>query len=132
MTAGPVHVLRAARPCSDLDAARRFYIDALGLTVLSQFDDHAGFDGLIVGEPGAPWHLELVHQRGAVVARPSVEDLLVLYLPDAREHAARLQRMLDHGHRPVPSPNPYWDRDGATFEGPDGYRVVLARRAWAA
>jgi catechol 2,3-dioxygenase-like lactoylglutathione lyase family enzyme len=132
MATGPVHVLRAARPCSDLGAARRFYVEALGLTVLAQFEDHAGFDGLIVGEPGARWHLELVHEPGAVVARPSAEDLLVLYLPDAREHAARLRRMLDHGHRPVPSHNPYWDHDGATFEGPDGYRVVLTLRAWTA
>jgi len=132
MAAGSVHTLRAARPCSDLAAARRFYVDALGLSVLAQFEGHAGFDGLVVGERGAHWHLELVHEAGRVVARASPEDLLVLYLPEAGEHAARLRRMQDHGHRPVPSPNPYWDHDGATFEGPDGYRVVLTRRAWPA
>jgi len=30
----------------------------------------------------------------------------------------------------VPSFNPYWDRDGVTFEDPDGYRVVVQRAAW--
>jgi hypothetical protein len=30
----------------------------------------------------------------------------------------------------VPSFNPYWDRDGVTFEDPDGYRIVLQKAAW--
>jgi hypothetical protein len=34
------------------------------------------------------------------------------------------------GFPPVPSFNPYWDRDGLTFEDPDGYRVVLQHGAW--
>jgi hypothetical protein len=27
--------------------------------------------------------------------------------------------------------NPYWDRDGVTFEDPDGYRIVLQNAAWS-
>jgi catechol 2,3-dioxygenase-like lactoylglutathione lyase family enzyme len=129
--AGPVQTLRVARPCSDLAAARRFYVDALGLAVLAEFADHQGFDGLIVGEPGAAWHLELVHERGIAVAPPSVEDLLVFYLADAVAYARRTQCLLAAGFTPVPSHNPYWDHDGASFAGPDGYRVVLTRRTWA-
>lgn len=34
------------------------------------------------------------------------------------------------GFAPVPSVNPYWDRQGATFEDPDGYRVVLQNGEW--
>ena len=128
---GLVQTLRVARPCSDLAAARRFYVDVLGLAVLAEFADHQGFDGLIVGEPCAAWHLELVHERGIAVARPSPEDLLVLYLADAAAYAARVQRLLTAGFAPVPSHNPYWDHDSASFEGPDGYRVVLTRRTWA-
>jgi len=26
--------------------------------------------------------------------------------------------------------NPYWDKNGKTFEDPDGYRVVLQRASW--
>jgi catechol 2,3-dioxygenase-like lactoylglutathione lyase family enzyme len=129
---GPVQMLRVARPCSDLVAARRFYVDALGLSILAEFADHQGFDGLIVGEPGAPWHLELVHERGTAVSPPSPEDLIVLYLADAAAYAAREQRLRAAGFVPVPSHNPYWDHDGASFEGPDGYRVVLTRRPWPA
>ena len=125
-------VLRVARACSDLAQARRFYLDGLGLQVLGEFADHDGFDGLIVGAPGAEWHLELVVERGARLQPPSVEDLLVLYEPDRAAFEARVQRLRAAGFAAVTSNNPYWDRCGVTFEGPDGYRTVLAQRAWTA
>lgn len=31
---------------------------------------------------------------------------------------------------PVSSFNPYWDREGVTFEDPDGCRIVLRNAAW--
>ena len=34
------------------------------------------------------------------------------------------------GFEPVTAFNPYWERDGLTFEDPDGYRVVLQNAAW--
>jgi catechol 2,3-dioxygenase-like lactoylglutathione lyase family enzyme len=123
-------VLRVARACSDLVQARRFYCDALGLSVLAEFADHDGFDGLIVGPPDAGWHLELVFEHGARVARPSPEDVIVLYEPDPEAYERRLQRLRSAGAAAVPSNNPYWDRCGVTFEGPDGYRTVLANQAW--
>lgn len=127
--AGPL-VLRVARPCSDLAQARRFYCDGLGLPVLAQFDDHAGFDGLVVGAPGAGWHLELVVEYGAAVRRPSAEDLIVLYEADHAAYESRVARLRQAGFTTVRSNNPYWDRCGVTFEGPDGYRTVLAHRSW--
>jgi catechol 2,3-dioxygenase-like lactoylglutathione lyase family enzyme len=119
-----------ARPCSELGQARRFYCDGLGLLVLAEFADHDGFDGLIVGLAGAGWHLELVRERGAALRAPSAEDLIVLYEPDRVQFEARLQRLRGAGFAVVPSNNPYWDRCGVTVEGPDGYRTVLAHRAW--
>ena len=38
--------------------------------------------------------------------------------------------MRETGFQPVAAFNPYWDRDGVTFEDPDGYRVVLQCAAW--
>jgi catechol 2,3-dioxygenase-like lactoylglutathione lyase family enzyme len=127
-----VPVLRVARACSDLAQARRFYCDGLGLEVLAEFAGHDGFDGLIVGEPGAHWHLELVVEHGAEVTAPSPEDLIVLYEPDRAAFDSRLRRLREAGFGAVPSNNPYWDRCGVTFAGPDGYRTVLAQRAWTA
>jgi catechol 2,3-dioxygenase-like lactoylglutathione lyase family enzyme len=127
-----VPVLRVARPCSVLGQARRFYCDGLGLTVLAEFAGHDGFDGLIVGEPGAGWHLELIVERGAAIAAPSPEDLIVLYEPDRKAFDARMLRLRAAGFEAVRSNNPYWDRHGVTFADTDGFRTVIANLAWMA
>jgi catechol 2,3-dioxygenase-like lactoylglutathione lyase family enzyme len=124
--------VRLARPSRDLDAARRFWIDGLGLEVLWETGPEAegGHALLMLGAPGAAWHLELVgdpvaHSR----VRPGPEDLLVLYLGDGFDPAL-VQRLVAHGGTRVTSPNPYWQRWGATVSDPDGYRLVLSHRRW--
>jgi len=124
-------VLRVARPSDDLDRLLPFYRDGLGFEVLYRFEDHDGFDGVMLGHAGAPYHLEFTHKRGHEVGRaPSEDNLLVFYLPDEPEWRSAIQRMRDAGFAPVNSFNPYWDRQGRTFEDPDGYRVVLQNAAW--
>ncbi len=128
----PIPVLRVARPSDNLDALLGFYQAGLGLELLYRFADHAGFDGVMLGRPGWPYHLEFTRAHGHAAGRaPSADNLLVFYLPDAAEWRAAVQRMRDAGFPPVPSFNPYWDRDGLTFEDPDGYRVVLQQAAWS-
>ena len=110
----------------------RFYRDGLGLELLYRFEDHDGFDGLMLGRAGAPYHFEFTRARGHVAGRAPTEDnLLVFYLPDSAEWRAAVARMRAAGFGPVPSFNPYWDRDGCTFEDPDGYRIVLQKAAWS-
>lgn len=123
--------MRVARPTDDLEAVARFYRDGLGLTELSRFEDHDGFDGVMLGLPGAPYHLEFTHARGHHVGRaPTADHLLVFYLPDESQWHAAITRLTTLGHTPVQSFNPYWDKMGRTFEDPDGYRVVLEHAAW--
>ncbi|UOQ73767.1 VOC family protein [Hymenobacter cellulosilyticus] len=123
--------LRVARPTDNLAAVVRFYRDGLGLTELAYFTAHNGFDGVMLGLPEAPYHLEFTHQPGHTVGRaPTADNLLVFYLPDAAQWQAAVQRLQDHGYPPVPSYNVYWDQQGCTFEDPDGYRVVLQQAEW--
>ena len=123
--------LRVARPTDDLDRLLPFYRDGLGLTLLYRFEDHDGFDGVMLGAEGAPYHLEFTRARGHPAgAAPTKDNLLVFYLPDDGAWRTAVARMRNAGYTPVPSFNPYWDRDGVTFEDPDGYRVVLQREAW--
>ena len=123
--------LRIARPTDQLNAVTAFYREGLGLLELASFRDHAGFDGVILGSPGAPWHLELTHAHGhAVGGAPNPDHLLTLYFPEETARAAVIGRLQAAGHRPVKSFNPYWDDHGVSFEDPDGYRVVLHRGAW--
>ena len=126
-----VAILRVARPSDDLEALLRFYGQGLGLAVLYRFEDHDGFDGVMLGRPGAPYHFEFTRKRGHAVGRaPTPDNLLVFYLPDADDWKEAVQRLRDAGFDPVAAFNPYWDRDGLTFEDPDGYRIVLQKAAW--
>jgi catechol 2,3-dioxygenase-like lactoylglutathione lyase family enzyme len=126
-----VQHFRVARPTDDLDAVLRFYRYGVGLEVIASFEDHAGFDGVMFGLPGAGYHLEFTHHRGHLVGRaPTQDHLLVFYLPDQAAWQSAVERMHSHGFLQVPAYNPYWDERGATFEDPDGYRVVFQNAAW--
>lgn len=125
-------ILRVARPSDDLERLLPFYRDGLGLEVLFRFEDHDGFDGVMLGADGAPYHFEFTNARGHTAGRaPTQDNLLVFYLPDDVEWQAALDRMKAAGFEPVAAFNPYWDRNGVTFEDPDGYRVVLQNTSWA-
>jgi catechol 2,3-dioxygenase-like lactoylglutathione lyase family enzyme len=124
-------ILRVARPSDDLDALLPFYRDGLGLSILGSFQDHDGFAGVMLGVPGAPYHLEFTRAQGHMAGRaPTQDSLLILYEPDPGAWQAAVERMRAAGFEPVPAFNPYWDKHGATFEDPDGYHVTLWQGAW--
>ncbi|MBB5913766.1 catechol 2,3-dioxygenase-like lactoylglutathione lyase family enzyme [Nocardia transvalensis] len=122
--------VRVARPTDRLPEIEDFYGRILGLPVLYRFENHAGYDGVMVGLPGVAYHLEFTtHVDGSPGPAPSAENLLVLYFHgDARMYEA-VERLAAAGHEPVEAENPYWAGVGAlTFEDPDGWRIVLAPR----
>ncbi|HET7362429.1 MAG TPA: VOC family protein [Burkholderiales bacterium] len=126
------HHLRIARPVSDLARATDMYCRGPGLRVIGRFEDHAGFDGVMLGAAGADYHLEFTYCRNHVVQpTPTAEDLIVFYLPSASEWHAACERMLAAGFEQVAPFNPYWDLRGRTFQDRDGYRVVLQREDWS-
>jgi hypothetical protein len=124
-------ILRIARPTDHLAVIAQMYATGLDFTVLAQFHDHDGFDGIILGHPQHPYHLEFTTQRGHQVGKaPTQDHLLVFYIPNQQEWEASCARMLTAGFHRVPSYNPYWEVHGRTFEDLDGYRVVLQNTAW--
>lgn len=123
--------LRVARPVTDLEGSVAQYRAGLGLAELGRFADHDGFDGVMLGIPGAHYHLEFTRSRDhAVAPTPTPEDLLVFYVPDPDAWEARCCAMRDAGFREAAPWNPYWSRCGRTFEDRDGYRVVIQRAEW--
>jgi YycE-like protein len=126
-----VSALRVARPTDKLAEVVKFYEAGVGLVRLGWFNDHDGFDGVMLGVPGAPYHLEFTYHPDHSAGRaPSRDHLLVFYLPHQGEWHSAIDRMIAAGYPPVPSVNPFWDRLGRTFEDPDGYRVVFANASW--
>ena len=127
----PGKIVRVARATDRLDEVVRFYTDGLGLQILDRFDRHEGFDGVMVGLPGEPYHFEFTQQQGHLVGRaPTLENLIVFYIPDRQEWQDTIDRLQSIGYTPIKSYNPYWDRNGITFEDPDGYRIVLENTDW--
>lgn len=122
--------VRVARPTDKLAEVERFYAEILGLPVLYRFENHAGFDGVMLGLPGGRYHLEFTRSHaGSPCPAPSKENLLVLYFESEAAMYDVVERLAAAECEPVPAENPYWPDHGAlTFEDPDGWRVVLAPR----
>ncbi|MFT5232797.1 MAG: hypothetical protein ACI9UK_000964 [Candidatus Krumholzibacteriia bacterium] len=124
-------ILRVARPTDNLKAIADMYIAGLGLGVVGSFEDHEGFDGIIIGNPGDPYHLEFTSSSGHRAGRaPTLDNLLVYYYPEKEDWTECCQSMTAAGFQPVASFNPYWDDNGQTFEDLDGYRVVIQHSSW--
>lgn len=123
--------LRVARPTDNIPELIKFYRDGLGFEIIGSFEDHQGFDGIMLGHPSISYHLEFTHHRGIHVGKaPTEENLLAFYIPDEIEWQQAVNRMIQQGFQPVKSYNPYWDIRGKTFEDPDGYRVVIQNASW--
>jgi len=123
--------LRVARPTDNLVKIADMYRKGLDFHVLSSFRGHDGFDGIILGMPDSPYHLEFTSKAGHQVGRAPTEDnLLVFYLGDKTEYLNRCKKMISAGFVQVKSFNPYWDQNGSTFEDTDGYRVVIVDGEW--
>ena len=129
---GPLRAtLRVARPVSALQRSAAMYREGLGLVEVGRFENHGGFDGVMLGAPGLGYHLELTHSRSLPLApSPTPEDLLVFFFPDRAEWQAACASLLLAGFIEVAPYNPYWGRRGRTFEDPDGYRTVLQQEGW--
>ncbi len=130
MTENAPH-LRIARPARDPEALAEQYVEGLGFARLGGFEDHAGFDGAMVGPPGGGYHLEFTRERRAPLQPVGTpEDLLVVYEPDLERFAARVASLDAAGFEPRVNANPYWEERGRTFADADGYLVVVQRGAW--
>ncbi|KAI1171491.1 prolyl endopeptidase [Nemania sp. FL0916] len=133
--------LRIARPTDSISSLLPFYVQGLGFEVKLTFSGHEDIDGVLLAMPTSSssssssssgssascYHLEFTqHATHRAGRAPTQDNLLVFYLPDQTLYGGAVARMKREGFDPVQSFNPYWDRCGATFEDPDGYRVVLA------
>jgi len=118
--------VRVARPTDRLKEIERFYCEGLGLEKVGSFQNHDGYDGLMVGLPNTAYHLEFTqHIDGSPCPAPSKDNLLVFYMPEQSSIEKLTNRLREMGYDEVPPENPYWIGKSITIEDPDGWRIVL-------
>ncbi len=94
----PVHIMRVARTTDKVSAIAGMYEQGLGVSSLAEFVNHEGFDGVILGHPQHPYHLEFMSQRGHHIGTaPAMDHLLVFYIADKNEWEHACDRMLAAG-----------------------------------
>ncbi len=118
--------LRIARHTTDLNRIIDFYGRVLGLKVLGEFKDHHRYSGVFMGKPAENWHLDFTLSDTAPIHQPDDDDLLVFYASSLEEFAAMKTRFVKNKVKQVAPANPYWQKNGITFEDPDGFRVVIS------
>ena len=117
--------LRIARPVSDLKRSVDRYRKGLGLQEIGGFENHEGFDGVMLGHRGATFHFEFTFSRThTVMPTPTPEDLFGFYLPAQHEWKKARSVMLESGFAEAAAFNPHWQQRGRTFEVP---RTLLHR-----
>jgi len=123
--------IRIARPVTDLARTVAMYTRGLGLQPLGRFENHAGFDGVMLGHPDAEVHFEFtVCHHHPVTPRSTPEDLVVFYLPERARWEAACADLTAAGFVEVTPFNPYWAAHGRTYTDADGYRIVLQCATW--
>lgn len=118
--------MRVGRPTDNLEEITKMYVEGLGFDVIGGFDGHSNFSGRIVGHPKHNYHLEFTtHAKHKAGRAPTLENLLVFYIPDETKYNNAIHRISNSGFRKVKSFNPFWEGGSQTFEDLDGYRVVI-------
>jgi catechol 2,3-dioxygenase-like lactoylglutathione lyase family enzyme len=123
----PAMEVRVARQTARLAAVVDFYRDLLGLEEIGRFEDHDGYDGVMLALAGTRMHLEFTATSHLAPPLPHPETLLVLYFGSQAAVDRVLVRLKA---RTVSAQNPYWDRHAVTIEDPDGFRVVISAERW--
>ncbi len=123
----PVAQVRIARPTDKLREVEEFYCKGIGLQKLGGFENHKGYNGIMIGLPGNSYHLEFTQYKdGSPCPAPTKDNLLVLYIPDQESISKIKIRLNKMGYPEVEPENIYWkDKQAITIEDPDGWRIVL-------
>ncbi len=123
--------IRIARATNDLNRITDLYKKGLGLTILGSFQNHSGFDGVMLGNPKVDYHFEFTFEHGkSAPLSNSAENLVIFYIPERQEAEKLKVDMISAGFINVKSHNPYWENNGYTFEDFEGFRVVICFNKW--
>jgi len=119
--------MRFARHAQNLKKMQHFYVTLLGLSVISSFKNHNGYNGVILGCDGGQWQIELTSSENVPNHLYDEDDLLVLYFDSLKKYEEAIER-LNHARIIEFAPlNPFWEENGKLYKDPEGFRVVLVK-----
>ncbi|PCJ00664.1 MAG: prolyl endopeptidase [Flavobacteriales bacterium] len=120
---------RVARHTSKIDTIINFYHSILGFDILGSFENHDGYDGVFLGLKDENWHLEFTISEVSPNHHPDEDDLLVFYANSENHYTELITSLKNNNIVEVQPKNSYWKKNGITFLDPDGFRIVISRKA---
>ncbi len=114
-----------ARHTIDLQALKQFYTTVLGFSVLGEFTNHHGYNGVFLGKEKADWHLEFTTSATAPKHKADEDDLLVFYTNTRQEYDEIVSNIKKQKQVILQTQNPYWNNRATCIKDPDGYLVVI-------
>lgn len=123
----PASVFRIVRPTDKFQTIIDFYQTGVGLQMISSFSDHDGYNGVMLGLPGYPYHLEIIERIGGDAnINPNEDNLLVFYFEDSSAITEIEQRLNSMGYPTLPAKNPWWNDHNAVYiEDADRWGIIL-------
>ena len=118
--------LRVARHTNNFPNILHFYTELLGLELLGEFNNHDNYDGLFIGKPSLPWHLEFTRSKYPANHQPDEDDLLVFYPENEEDYQQIINRMEVNKYPTYEPKNPYWKTNGILYKDPDGFGVIIS------
>ena len=117
---------RLARHTSRLEQLKDFYVNIIGLSVIGEFKNHSGYDGVFIGNANLDWHLEFTQTGESVDHKFDEDDILVFYPENQFEFESLLERINTQKVVKSLAKNPYWQENGITIKDPEGHTVVIS------
>lgn len=117
---------RYARHTAKLESIKQFYTLILNLEILGEFKNHAGYDGVFLGNKGQNWHLEFTSNGEKPVSVFDPDNALVFYPETWEEYNLILENIEKHKVPLTEPKNPYWKENGICFEDCDHFPLVIS------
>jgi len=122
-------IFRVARHTNDIEKMVQFYTTILGLEVIGRFNNHEGYDGVMLGLQDLDWHLEFTccPEEDFHVNPSSQEDDLIVFYPRFASQMKVIEENIDiHRLEIFTAKNPYWHRNGILIKDPDNYPIIIS------
>lgn len=117
---------RYARHCKNISQLTSFYTSVLNLEVLGSFQDHDGYDGVLIGLKGLSWHLEYTQNTQEPHSRFDEDDALVFYPDSLEAYSKILDNLKLFKIKTIESKNPYWKDKAVCFKDCDEYNIIVS------